>query len=87
MANGYENQYVILVVMSAINILNEEICATITSVIYGYYLRRKFLASEKVDLIKWYLSQGAACDGLIYFVNYSGQISGMQGYSLLLFED
>ena len=33
------------------------------------------------------LSQAAACDGLIYSVNYNEQNSGMQGYALPLFED
>ena len=32
-------------------------------------------------------SQAAACDGLVYSVNYNGQNSGMQGYALPLFED
>ena len=33
------------------------------------------------------LSQTAACDGLVYSVNYNGQNSGTQGYALPLFED
>ena len=33
------------------------------------------------------VSQAAACDGLIYFVNYSGQNLDIQGHPLLLFED
>ena len=33
------------------------------------------------------VSQAAACDGLIYSVNYNGQNLGMQGYALPLFED
>ena len=33
------------------------------------------------------VSQGAACNGLIYSVNYKGQNSGTQGYALPLFED
>ena len=33
------------------------------------------------------ISPAAACDGLIYSVNYNGQSSGMQGYALPLFED
>ena len=33
------------------------------------------------------LSQAAACDGLVYSVNYNGQNSGTQGYALPLFED
>ena len=35
----------------------------------------------------WYLSQAAACDGLVYSVNYNGQNSGTQGNALPLFED
>ena len=33
------------------------------------------------------VSQAAACDSLLYSVNYNGQNSGMQGYALPLFED
>ena len=33
------------------------------------------------------VSQIAACDGLVYSVNYNGQNSGTQGYALPLFED
>ena len=33
------------------------------------------------------VSQAAACDGMIYSVNYNGQNSVTQGYSLPLFED
>ena len=33
------------------------------------------------------VSQAAACDGLLYSVNYKGQNSGTQGYALPLFED
>ena len=33
------------------------------------------------------MSQAAACDGLVYSVNYNGQNSGTQGYALPLFED
>ena len=33
------------------------------------------------------VSQAAACDGLIYSVNYKGQNSGRQGYALPLFEN
>ena len=33
------------------------------------------------------VSQAAACDGLVYSVNYNGQNSGTQGYALPLFED
>ena len=33
------------------------------------------------------LSQAAACDELVYSVNYNGQNSGTQGYALPLFED
>ena len=33
------------------------------------------------------VSQAAACDGMIYSVNYNGQNSVTQGYALLLFED
>jgi len=32
------------------------------------------------------VSQAAACDGMLYSVNYSGQDSGAQGYALPLFE-
>ena len=32
------------------------------------------------------LSQAAACDDLIFSVNYNGQKSGMQGYSMPLIE-
>ena len=32
------------------------------------------------------VSQAAACDGMIYSVNYGGQTSGAQGYALPLFE-
>ena len=34
-----------------------------------------------------YLSQVAACDGMIYSVNYNGQNSVAQGYALPLFEN
>ena len=33
------------------------------------------------------VSQAAACDGLVYSVNYYGQNSGTQGYALPLIED
>ena len=33
------------------------------------------------------VSQAAACDGLVYSVNYSGQNSGPQGYALPLFDE
>ena len=33
------------------------------------------------------VSQAAACDGMIYSVNYNGQNSATQGYDLPLFED
>ena len=33
------------------------------------------------------VSQAAACDGLLYSVNYNGQNSGTQAYALPLFED
>ena len=33
------------------------------------------------------VSQAAACDGLVYSVNYNGQNAGTQGYTLPLFED
>ena len=33
------------------------------------------------------VSQAAACDGMIYSVNYNGQNSVTQGYALPLFED
>ena len=33
------------------------------------------------------VSQAAACDGLVYSVNYNGQNAGTQGYALPLFED
>ena len=33
------------------------------------------------------VSQAAACDDLVYSVNYNGQNSGTQGYALPLFED
>ena len=33
------------------------------------------------------VSQAAACDGLVYSVNYVGQNSGTHGYALPLFED
>ena len=33
------------------------------------------------------LSQAAACDGLVYSVNFNGQNSGAQGYTLPLFEN
>ena len=33
------------------------------------------------------VSQAAACDGLVYSINYNGQDSGTQGYALPLFED
>ena len=33
------------------------------------------------------VSQAAGCDGMIYSVNYNGQNSGTQGYTLPLFED
>ena len=32
------------------------------------------------------VSQAAACDGLVYSVNYNGQNSGTQGYAMPLFE-
>ena len=34
-----------------------------------------------------HLSQAAACDGMIYSVNYNGQNSVTQDYALPLFED
>ena len=37
--------------------------------------------------MKGFLSQAAACDGLLYSVNYNGQNSGTQGYALPLFQD
>ena len=33
------------------------------------------------------VSHAAACDGLLYSVNYNGQNAGTQGYALPLFED
>ena len=33
------------------------------------------------------MSQAAACDGLVYSVNYNGQNAGTQGYALPVFED
>ena len=33
------------------------------------------------------VSQAAACDGMVYSVNYNGQNAGTQGYTLPLFED
>ena len=33
------------------------------------------------------VSQAAACDGLVYSVNYNGQNSGTQAHALPLFED
>ena len=33
------------------------------------------------------VSQAAACDGLLYSVNFNGQNAGTQGYALPLFED
>ena len=33
------------------------------------------------------VSQAAACDGLVYSVNYNGQNAGTQGKTLPLFED
>ena len=33
------------------------------------------------------LSQAAACDGLVYSINYNGQNAGTQGYTLPLIED
>ena len=33
------------------------------------------------------LSQAAACDGLVYSVDYNGQNSGTQAHALPLFED
>ena len=33
------------------------------------------------------VSQAAACDGLVYSVNYNGQNAGTQGYTLPLLED
>ena len=47
----------------------------------------KFLPNMHVRASEAWLSQAAACDGLIYSVNYNGQNSGMQGYVLPLFED
>ena len=41
----------------------------------------------KKNASKHELSQAAACDGLVYSVNYNGQNSGTQGYALPLFED
>ena len=42
-----------------------------------------------LNVVPWKirLSQAAACDGIIYSVNYNGQNSGTQGYALPLFED
>ena len=34
-----------------------------------------------------YVSQAAACDGMIYSVHYNGQNSVTQGYAVPLFED
>ena len=36
---------------------------------------------------RWQLSQAAACDGLVYSVDYNGQNSGTQANALPLFED
>ena len=33
------------------------------------------------------VSQAAACDGLVYSVDYNGQNSGTQAHALPLFED
>ena len=33
------------------------------------------------------VSQAAACDGLVYSVNYNGENAGTQGYTLILIED
>ena len=33
------------------------------------------------------VSQSAACDGMVYSVNYNGQNEGTQGHTLPLFED
>ena len=45
------------------------------------------IQSEVFTFLPPGVSQAAACDGLIYSVNYNGQISGTQGYALLLFEE
>ena len=46
-----------------------------------------FLAKKKGKTQVAQLSQAAACDGLVYSINYNGQNSGTQGYALTLFED
>ena len=42
-----------------------------------------FQALKRINIV----SQAAACDGMIYSVNYNGQNSVTQGYALPLFED
>ena len=42
---------------------------------------------QKFFVVTLLLSQAAACEGLVYSVNFNGQNSGTQGYALPLFED
>ena len=46
-----------------------------------------FVRYRPLTWIRLPVSQAAACDGMIYSVNYNGQNSVTQGYALPLFED
>ena len=45
------------------------------------------IQSEIFTFLPRGVSQAAACDGLVYSVNYNGQNGGTQGYTLPLLED
>ena len=49
---------------------------------YAGEVKKNELDSERTQL-----SQAAACDGLVYSVNYNGQNSGTQAHDLPLLED
>ena len=53
----------------------------------GYQWRILRLPIFVRKAFKKMLSQAAACDGLLYSVNFNGQNAGTQGYALPLFED
>ena len=58
-------------------------CLDLDSIILKEKIFSKF---EKTAKFRRYVSQAAARNGLIYFVTYNGQTSGMQGYALPLVE-
>ena len=83
--------------MKALIVLKQQIIqTTYTKPVINYNLRRQGETSTenetqfsflKKNSIENQLSQAAACDGLVYSVNYNGQNAGTQGYTLPLFED